>query len=123
VSALSGGKRLDPDRVRLVEIDESASPEELVGPCRYRGMIEGDIFYVEHEIAQSPRTGECVQVNDREMYNLAKDPYELDNILRSGIVFFVDPSGEYARTLERLHDCQGIKGRDPEPPEGISYCE
>lgn len=123
VPALSGKKPLDPKRVRLIEIDEGANPDKFVGPCRYRGMLEGDVFYIEHEIAQSRRTGECVQVNDREMYDLERDPYQLRNIVRRHRVFFVDPSAEYAKTLERLHDCQGIRGRDPKPPKGIAYCE
>ena len=125
VPALSGSEPLDPGRVRLIEIDEQAKPEKLVGPCKYRGMIDGELFYLEYEIAQDVETGECVQVDDREMYDLAEDPYELENLLPPG---GGDPAAEtlaseQAEVLEELHDCQGIEGRDPEPPEGISYCE
>ena len=125
VPALSGSGPLDPARIRLIEIDEKANPDKLVGPCKYRGMIDENRFYLEHEIAQDVVTGECVQVDDRELYDLSRDPYELQNLLPpSG----PDPATEQlepglAETLELLHDCQGIEGRDPEPPEGISYCE
>jgi arylsulfatase A-like enzyme len=125
VPALSGSEPLDPGRVRLIEIDEQAKPEKLVGPCKYRGMIDGELFYLEYEIAQDVETGECVQVDDREMYDLAEDPYELENLLPpgGGDRAAETLASEQAEVLEELHDCQGIEGRDPEPPEGISYCE
>ncbi|MGI9019975.1 MAG: sulfatase family protein [Solirubrobacterales bacterium] len=124
VPALAGAEPLDPRRVRLIEIDEEANPEKLVGPCRYRGMLSGELFYLEHEIAQSLETGECVPVDDRELYDLAADPYELENLLppdggdASGVL-----ADDLARVLRELHDCEGIAGRDPEPPVGVSYCE
>ena len=125
VPALSGSEPLDPARIRLIEIDEKANPDKLVGPCKYRGMIDENLFYLEHEIAQDVVTGECVQVDDRELYDLSRDPYELQNLLPPD---GPDPATEQlepslAETLELLHDCQGIEGRDREPPEGISYCE
>lgn len=124
VPALSGSEPLDPGRIRLVEIDELANPDKLVGPCRYRGMLDGDLYYLEHEIAQDPETGECVQVDDREMYDLARDPWEMENLLPpgGGTAKAEELAGEQAAVLGELHDCQGIEGRDPEPPEGVSYC-
>ena len=125
VPALTASEPLDPDRVRLVEIDESADPKELVGPCRYRGMYDGSLFYLEHEIAQSVTTGECVEVDDRELYDLADDPFQLENLLPPG---GGDSAAERlgsdeAHLLEGLHDCQGIAGRDPQPRGGAAYCE
>jgi len=124
VPALTGSEPLDPDRVRLVEIDESADPEELVGPCRYRGIYDGSLLYLEHEIAQSVVTGECVEVEDRELYDLADDPFQLENLLPpgGGEEAAERLATEQAELLELLHDCRGIEGRDPEPPSGISYC-
>jgi N-acetylglucosamine-6-sulfatase len=125
VGALTGKEPLDPARSRLVELDESAKPEKLVGPCRYRGIRTAEIFYVEHEIAQSLKTGECVPVDDRELYDLVEDPFEMENLLPpgGGTPAAEALGAEQAEILEGLYDCQGIAGRDPEPPPGISYCE
>jgi N-acetylglucosamine-6-sulfatase len=125
VPALTGDEPLDADRVRLIEIDEEANPEKLVGPCRYRGMLDGERFYLEHEIAQDPRTGECAPSDARELYDLSRDPYEMRNLLppEGPDPAAADLAPELAERLEELYDCQGIEGRDPEPPEGVSYCE
>ncbi len=125
VPALSGEEALDPERIRLIEIDENANPDKLVGPCKYRGMLDQDLFYLEYEIAQDVGTGECVEVDDRELYDHAEDPYETENLLppRGGTPATEVLAAEEAEILELLHDCQGIEGRDPDPPDGIAYCE
>ncbi len=124
VPALKRKEPLDPRRALLVEIDENADPTRFVGPCRYRGLRVEGLFYLEHESAQSLETGECVSVQDRELYDLRRDPFQLRNLLPPG---GGDPrSEELAETLservERMHDCEGIRGRDPRPPAGVSYC-
>jgi len=124
VGALDRSEPLDPDRALVIELDEEQKPEKLTGPCRYRGLRTASWFYLEHEIAQDPRTGRCRTTDFRELYDRERDPFELRNLLAIGTESFVGlPVQRLSRRLERLHDCQGIAGRDPEPPKGIAYCE
>jgi hypothetical protein len=55
-----------------------------------------------------------------ELYNLADDPFELENLAGEA-----SPGGlesGLARRLNRLRNCAGIAGRD-RPVEGQPFCE
>ncbi len=86
--------------------------------CQYRGARDGDYVYIEHYARQGE---ECVRT-DTELYNIATDPYELDNL------YPAVPLSPDADRIERMHDmttrlsdCNGVEGRDPEPASG-NYC-
>jgi arylsulfatase A-like enzyme len=87
--------------------------------CQYRGVRQGDYVYIEHSAMEN---GQCVRT-DTELYDLSKDPWQLDNL------FPAPPLSQTANVIQRMHDltvriedCQGIEGRDPAPASG-HYCQ
>jgi N-acetylglucosamine-6-sulfatase len=88
--------------------------------CHYTAIHTGKLEYIEHSSLVSPETGECEEVDERELYDLAFDPYQLENLCAFGC-----PNGPKQDQLEErlavLRGCEGIAGRDPRPPSG--YCE
>jgi N-acetylglucosamine-6-sulfatase len=99
------------DRSFLIELDN----------CLYRGLRSRDSILLEH--GNSVPVGGGCRPTEVEHYNLAADPFQLENLhpapRRS-------PAAELQRDLElrldRLKDCAGIAGRDPRPPSGV-FCE
>ena len=90
--------------------------------CRYRGLRTPKTLYVEHASVLDPRTGECRRASEIERYDLAADPFELENL------FPAEPGSpekryerELSKRVEALADCAGIPGRDP--ASTTSYCE
>jgi N-acetylglucosamine-6-sulfatase len=86
--------------------------------CHYTAIHTGELEYVEH--TRLVRRGECVDVDERELYDLTFDPFQLENLCAGGC-----PNGRGQEQLEErlatLRGCEGIAGRDPVPPSG--YCE
>jgi arylsulfatase A-like enzyme len=87
--------------------------------CQYRGVRQGDYVYIEHSDMEN---GECVRT-DTELYDLSKDPWQLDNL------FPAPPLSPTSNVIQRMHDltvrledCSGIEGRDPAPASG-HYCQ
>ena len=66
-------------------------------------------------------TERCIPADDRELYDLQADPFQLDNLLAEGLP---EPpeAGELAVRTDELRRCAGIEGRDPFPASGF-YCE
>ena len=72
-----------------------------------------------------PATSKCVPADQRERYNLKKDPVELDNLCRGGSAANCPTSAKQANLearLNKLRDCAGIAGRDKQV-NGRPYCE
>ena len=126
---LSGG---DPDEVwpewRAIGLELDISLDGRPQPpgmtCAYTGIRVLGQMYVEHTRAANA-AGQCAPLGDdaREHYYLGPDPFELDNRYPG-----IEPAdqyaqGELAERLRDIEDCQGIEGRDPEPPPGIMFCE
>jgi N-acetylglucosamine-6-sulfatase len=86
--------------------------------CHYTAIHTGHRLYVEH--TRLVRRGRCVEVDERELYDLTFDPFQLENLCARGC-----PNGPGQEQLEErlatLRGCEGIAGRDPVPPSG--YCE
>ena len=89
--------------------------------CRYLGVREGRWLYVRHTSLPDLATGTCEEVEEVELYDRRRDPFELENLA-------ADPGSRAAAVEKRLAtltdelvDCAGIEGRDPEPASG-PYC-
>jgi N-acetylglucosamine-6-sulfatase len=88
--------------------------------CSYQGVREGRWLYIRHSSLPDLATGSCEEVEEVELYDRARDPFELQNLAatgaRAGAV-----SARLATLTDELADCAGIEGRDPEPESG-HYC-
>ena len=90
--------------------------------CAYQGVRARGWVYIEHTSIPDPRTKECQPSSESELYDLRADPYQLQSLAarpgtrRGGI------AGRLGRTLRRLRDCRGIRGRDPAPGGGRTFC-
>jgi N-acetylglucosamine-6-sulfatase len=111
-----------PNRAIVVEFD-AGERARRANVCRYQGVRSAGHVYVRHTAAADPATGQCRPIDEAEHYDLAADPFQLDNL------YPADPSSpaagieeELRARLEELRDCAGIAGRDPLQP-GRSYCE
>jgi arylsulfatase A-like enzyme len=116
-----------PERDLVIELARLGAPKDVGGrACTYFGLrtpgTSGDgTFYVQHSSAVAA-SGFCEPVDERELYDLAADPFQLDNRA------VADPESrsalelELAARLAELHDCAGLAGRDPLPASG-HYCE
>jgi arylsulfatase A-like enzyme len=104
------------DRGLLIEYRGASSKGE--SSCEYQGIRVPSRFYVEHVQVPDPLTGICEPAEEVELYDLAADPYQLQNLSSSSPAL-----GEsLAERLDLLRGCSGIAGRDPAPAEG-TYCE
>ena len=115
-----GDETWPADRAILLESQRN----ELDGQsCRYRAIRTTDALYAEHASVLDPRTGECRRAEEIERYDLAADPFELENL------YPADRGSAEARSERDLADriaalstCSGVSGRDPQPSSG-SFCE
>ncbi len=93
--------------------------------CRYAGIRTRSTIYIEHTRAVDPSTGQCVDTDQREWYDLNQDPFELDNQCFGGSPANC-PTGtkrlELETRLTRLRNCAGIAGRD-QRVGGRPFCE
>ena len=94
------------------------------GVCAYSGLQLRQAAYIHYtSVTAGGRRGACKQVNEHELYDLSRDPWELRNL-------WPPPAGSPAsrksarleQLLTKLSDCSGIKGRDPQPASG-HYCD
>jgi N-acetylglucosamine-6-sulfatase len=91
--------------------------------CEYHGIRTLRYAYFQHTRVPNPVTDLCEPADERELYDLAEDPYQLSNL------YPTSPLTPAAAAQEQLHGrmsalsvCAGIEGRDPAPPSG-HYCE
>ena len=114
-----------PDRAIATEFDigkEQIQPGRA-NSCRFQGVRQGDWVYIRHTSSPNSRTGACEESEIVELYDRARDPFELENLAQ------VAPELPRVRTaLERLGalsdelaECAGIEGRDPEPESAV-FC-
>ncbi|HEX2436570.1 MAG TPA: sulfatase [Solirubrobacterales bacterium] len=91
--------------------------------CRYEGVRAERHTYVRHTAVSDPVTGLCVPTEEVEHYDLAADPFQLDNLhpAEPGSSQAADEA-ELGARLEGLRPCAGIAGRDPRQG-GRPYCE
>ena len=93
--------------------------------CEFTGIRTRGAVYVQHSRVVDPATSQCVPEDERERYDLKRDPYELNNLCFGGSSAN-GPVGEKQVELElrlsQLHDCAGVAGRDPRVG-GRPFCE
>ena len=122
------------ERDLVIELARVGAPQDVGGrACEYSGIrtpgpTGAGTFYVEHRTAVAP-SGLCEPVDERELYDLATDPFELENQAFPGPEpgpLEEDPRGplerKLAARLDELSDCAGLPARDPVPASG-HYCE
>ncbi|HEX6115501.1 MAG TPA: sulfatase [Solirubrobacterales bacterium] len=127
VPLLKGNESAWPeDRALVVELDRGKSPVESDGrACDYTGVRTTSGILLEHRGAIDPAAGgACVPLQEFELYDLAADPFQLSSI--HSTVTGVAPTpleADLSARLAKLGDCKGIRGRDPRPGGGRTWCE
>jgi N-acetylglucosamine-6-sulfatase len=105
------------DRGFAIELDRAAgvsAEDDASGICAYQGVQVPGYRYIEHTRAIDPTTGTCGRIDERELYDLEADPFELSS-QTSALTSALPPSElqlELADRLNRLRNCAGIRGRD-----------
>jgi arylsulfatase A-like enzyme len=117
-------RRWPPARGILVAYSGgAATASRLAGVCRYAGVERQNFTFMEYlSIVPAGQTA-CRPSNQRELYDLQADPYQLSNL-------YPAPAGsalatrqaQLAAEVSSLEDCAGVAGRDPQPSSG-HYCE
>jgi arylsulfatase A-like enzyme len=118
----------------VIELARIGSPTDVGGrACAYSGIRTASpsgtsALYVEHTSAVAAN-GACEPVDERELYDLAADPWQESNLAYPGPapgLLEEDHRSPLERSLaarlEELRDCAGLPGRDPRPDSG-HYCE
>jgi N-acetylglucosamine-6-sulfatase len=91
--------------------------------CEFAGVRDGDWLYIEHSRVPDQDLGTCTERTVIELYDRARDPYELRNLAAPGNGNEVSQAElrRLSQMTAELRDCAGIEGRDPEPASG-HYC-
>jgi N-acetylglucosamine-6-sulfatase len=103
----------------------SASKGGRYATCQFSGIRTRDESYVEHTRVVDPSTGDCVNTDQRERYDLSSDPFELHNLCFGGNPLncpLDSTQVELQQRLDQLRNCSGIRGRDSLGPNH-DYCE
>jgi N-acetylglucosamine-6-sulfatase len=101
----------------------AATASRVAGVCRYFGVERQNYTYMQYLSIVPPGQADCQPTDQRELYDLAHDPDQLENLypapVASGLAL---RQAQLANEAAALRDCAGIPGRDPLPPSG-HYCE
>ena len=120
--------RYPSDRAFAIELDRvagvSATEDDAGGICAYQGVQASGYRYIEHTAAIDPTTGACGRIDEKELYDLNADPFELSS-QATQITSLLPPSDlerELADRLNRVRNCAGIRGRDQDV-RNQPFCE
>lgn len=121
--ALMTGER-SPIRKRRPLLIEFENLPKSNFTCAYEGVRVPGAVYIEHTSIPDPDTNECRRAEEKEFYDLKTDPNQLQNLLatKQGRAVSRTQKKRLRRTLNRLRDCRGVKGRDPRPGGGRTFC-
>jgi N-acetylglucosamine-6-sulfatase len=122
---VTGSGRWPDDRALLTEYRQPNLPR--YSTCEFAGIRTRDEIYVEHYRVANASTGQCDDLDPPavELYNLASDPYELDNQCYGGDAANCrrdEVQADLERRLAKLRECAGIRGRN-EKVNGRPFCE
>ncbi|HYU61262.1 MAG TPA: sulfatase [Solirubrobacterales bacterium] len=123
VPLLRGEDGWPPDRGLAIEFRTADEKFNTSSSCEYHGIRTPGQLYVQHISVPNAVDGTCEPADEREHYDLAADPFELQNLYPAdpeSLTGFVE--GLLAERSARLANCAGIEGRDPAPASG-NYCE
>jgi len=93
--------------------------------CEFAGIRTRDDIYVQHSRVVDPSTSECVPDDERERYDLKKDPFELRNLCFGGSSDNCPVTAKQVhleQRLSQLRHCAGIAGRN-QNVGGRPFCE
>ncbi len=118
--AMRGDTSALDGRAVLVEMgDTSREPRSFA--CAFQAIRTSEQVLIESTSIPDPQTRRCVDGLIYEHYDLATDPFELENLIAPpGGPAGAEQLGLLQR-LDRLRACSGIAGRDPLTAGG--YCE
>lgn len=102
---------------RAIAIEFAVDTEERSLSCAWHGMRTVDLVFVQHYLVPD-ESGKCVPGDEREMYDLQADPFQLENLAGAGS----PAEAEAVLRSGRLHVCAGIAGRD-QRRSGRPFCE
>ena len=116
------GRRPRWTRDRAIPV-EFSNAKPINGACAFAGLQLAAAAYTHYSSVASPGSQSCAPDDERELYDLRADPFELQNLVPA-------PPGSAAaleaasleRRLRRLAACSGIRGRDRRAP-GRSFCD
>jgi arylsulfatase A-like enzyme len=111
------------ERPLLVEYGNGRQRDNIRGVCGYQGVRLAEQVYIEYT-GVTEQSEECRPSVERELYDLALDPYQLENLYPPAPASAEEAAAiELEARLATLQDCSGIAGRDPDPPGRTSNCE
>ncbi len=94
---------------------QGGTTRDVMRPASSPGSGRATSIYVRHSRVVDPSTSQCIPDDERERYNLKKDPFQLRNLCFGGSAGNC-PAGEKQLDLElrlnQLRDCAGVTGRD-----------
>jgi N-acetylglucosamine-6-sulfatase len=93
--------------------------------CEFAGIRTRGTIYVRHFRVIEPGTSQCVSADQRERYNLKRDPFQLRNLCFGGDSDNCpadDKQIDLEARLSRLRNCAGIPGQD-DRVDGRPFCE
>ena len=105
------GSPVPRNRALLLELDEEQKPPNRHEPCRYAGVVTPKAILIQYSRAQDA-AGNCVPVEQSELYDREDDPYQLDNLTSDGSARTAALVADLRTLLAELRDCAGIDGRD-----------
>jgi hypothetical protein len=92
------------------------------GVCGYVGVRNLTEVAIEYYGARIEGTESCAPEREYEVYDLAGDPFQLENLYPGTSPAELGTEERLFGRVNDLRDCAGIEGRDPLPPSG-HYCE
>ncbi|HMC06936.1 MAG TPA: sulfatase [Solirubrobacterales bacterium] len=113
------------NRGLLTEYDAPDSDVQRYATCQFAGIRTRNSIYIEHSRVVDLNTGQCVNTDERERYDLPSDPFELNNLCFGGLAANCPADAkqlDLEARLQQLRDCAGIAGRDPHV-SGRPHCE
>jgi N-acetylglucosamine-6-sulfatase len=116
LARLLRGRGWGDEREVVIEFGSGLIRERHSGTCEYAGVRREDAVYVRYN-----PSGVCGPADERELYDLDADPFELENVNGDGA--YEPLRAQLHDRLGELRDCAGIEGRDEPQPHSSGFCD